>query len=292
MGGGGIRAATPDDVPAIRAILAAHGNDDPPGERRGPDVVGPYVAHLLAHHRGLVHEAPDGVAAFGFVVDTGRSFMLADLFVRPDRLGEGIGRPLLDALFEGCTPRATLASDDPRALPLYARAGLVPLWPSFYLQADAAVAARAGDHARAHGLEAAAADPATFPALERAWTGVGRETDHPFWASMPGADPFVVLDADGPVALGYGRDRQTGPGARALDRLVIRPGVAPISPALAALARAAARGTTIDLCLPGPNPALRVLLDLGVRVVDRDLYMAGPVDLVDPVRLAPNSGML
>jgi GNAT superfamily N-acetyltransferase len=291
-GGGGIRPATSDDVPTIRAILAAHGNDDPPGERRGPDVVGPYVAHLLARHRGLVHESPDGVVAFGFVVDTGRSFMLADLFVRPDHLGEGIGRPLLDALFEGCTPRATFASEDPRALPLYVRAGMVPLWPSLYLRAVAAVAARAGDHGQTHGLETADADPATFPALERAWTGTGRETDHPFWASMPGADPFLVLHDDGPVALGYGRDRQTGPDARALDRLVIRPGAAPIAPVLAALARAAARGATVDLCLPGPNPALRVLLDLGVRVVDRDIYMAGPVDLVDPVRLVPNNGML
>jgi GNAT superfamily N-acetyltransferase len=289
---GDIRPATPDDIPSIRAILVAHGNDDPPDTRRGPDVVGPYLAHLLAHHRMLVSGTPDGVEGFGAVVDTGRSFMLSDLFVRPDRLGAGIGRPLLGALFDGCTPRATFSSDDPRALPLYARAGMAPLWPSLYLRADAAVTMRAAAHARGHGVETADADPASFPALERAWTGAGREADHPFWASMAGADPFLVLDADGPVALGYGRGRQAGGGSRALDRLVVRPGADPVAPVLAAVARAAAPGTTVDLCLPGPSPALRVLLDLGVRVVDRDTYMAGPVDLVDPGRLVPDNGML
>jgi GNAT superfamily N-acetyltransferase len=288
----GIRAATPVDIPAIRAILAAHGNDDPPGERRGPDVVGPYVAHLVARHRVLVAETPEGVVAFGGVVDTGRSFMLSDLFVRPDRLGRGIGGPLLAALFEGCSPRVTLASDDPRALPLYVRAGLVPRWPALYLRADGSVASRAGVHAGAHLLETVDADPALLAALERDWTGADRPADHAFWAALPGADPFLVRDDAGPVAIGYGRDRQTEPDARTLDRLVVRPGAAPNGPVLAALARAAGRGATVDLCLPGPNPALRVLLDLGARVVDRDTYMAGPVDVVDPERLVPNNGML
>jgi GNAT superfamily N-acetyltransferase len=287
-----IRAATPDDIPAIRALLAAHGNDDPPGELRGPDVVGPYVAHLVAHHRVLVSEAADGIVAFGGVVDTGRSFMLSDLFVRPDRLGTGLGRPLLAALFEGCSPRATLASEDPRALPVYTRAGMLPLWPALYLRADASVAARAGQHARAHLLEVDSADPAELVALERSWTGCDRPVDHAFWASMPGADPFLVSNDDGPVALGYGRDRQTGPDARSLDRLVVRPDAAPNGPILAAIARAVAAGATVGFCLPGPNPALRVLLDLGARVVDRDTYMAGPTDLVDPARLVPNTGML
>jgi GNAT superfamily N-acetyltransferase len=288
----GIRAATPDDIPAIRAILAAHGDDDLPGERRGPDVVGPYVAHLVARHRVLVTEVRDGVVAFGGVVDTGRSFMLSDLFVRPDRLGRGIGRPLLTALLEGCSPRATLASGDARALPLYVRVGMVPLWPVLYLRADAAVATRAGVHARGHLLETDDAEPTLLARIERDWTGADRPSDHAFWASLPGADPFVVHDDDGPLAIGYGRDRQVGPDARALGRLGVRPGAAPNGPVLAALARAAARGATVDLCLPGPNPALRVLLDLGARVVDRDTYMAGRVDLVDPARLVPDNGML
>ena len=101
-----IRPATPDDIAAIRAIRAAHGNDDPPGQLRGPDIVGPYVAHLIAKHIAMVSETPaDGVVAFGAVANAGVSWHLADLFVRPDRLGQGRGRPLLAAMFGDRWPR-------------------------------------------------------------------------------------------------------------------------------------------------------------------------------------------
>ena len=60
------------------------------------------------------------------MLDTGRARMLADLFVEPGRLGTGLGRPLLSALFEDAPVRATFASSDPRALPLYVRAGMTP----------------------------------------------------------------------------------------------------------------------------------------------------------------------
>lgn len=64
--------------------------------------------------------------------------MLTDLFVDPVRHGTGIGRALLAALWpaEDREPaRFTFASHDPRAMPLYVRAGLIPYWPLLYLQA-------------------------------------------------------------------------------------------------------------------------------------------------------------
>ena len=79
-----------------------------------------------------------GVVAFGSVLDTGLARMLADLFVEPGRLGQGLGRPLLTALFEDAPVRATFASGDPRALPLYVRAGMTPLWPCLYVEGAAA----------------------------------------------------------------------------------------------------------------------------------------------------------
>src|SRR5689334_24759740 len=91
-----IRPAEEDDLPAIREILAAHGNDGPVIVA---DVVGPYLRHLIA--RGGARVASDGGHVLGFAatIDAGRSVHLADLFVRPDRLGEGIGRQLLAAAF-------------------------------------------------------------------------------------------------------------------------------------------------------------------------------------------------
>ena len=288
-----IRPATPRDIPAIRAILAAHGNDRPPGQLLGPDVVGPYLAHLVAHHITMVSETPgEGVVAFGAVADAGIAWHLADLFVQPDRLGQGLGRPLLAAMFGDRWPRTTFASDDPRALPSYVRAGMAARWVTLYVRGGREHAARAAADPLARSLEVVDGDPAQIAALELAWTGADRTIDHALWTTFPGADPFVIRDADGPVAVGYGRDRQVGPAARAVDRLVVRPGAEPVGPVLASIARRMAAGDTLDVTVPGPNPALPVLLDLGFRIDDRDIYCAGPTDPVDPASRLVNGGLL
>lgn len=288
-----IRPATPDDIPAIREILAAHGNDDPAGQLRGPDIVGPYVAHLVARHIVMVSEVPDArVVAFGAVANAGIAWHLADLFVRPDRLGQGLGRPLLAAMFGERWPRTTFASDDPRALPSYVRAGMAARWVTLYLRGGPENARRAAADPRAQALEVLDGSPTEIAALELAWTGADRTVDHALWTAWPGADPFVIRDADGPVAVGYGRDRQVGPAARAVDRLIVRPGAEPIGPVLAACERAMAVGDTLDLTVPGPHPALPVLLELGFRIDDRDIYCAGPTDPVDPAYRLVNGGLL
>src|SRR5262249_2524629 len=150
------------------------------------------------------------VVAYGAAVDAGVTLHLADLFVRPDLLGHGIGRPLLATVLGDATSRTTFASADPRALPSYVRAGMAALWPCLYLEGDGAWIAEPG------GLEAHDADPAELAELERDWTGILRAEDHAFWGSQAGADPFVVDDAGGPVAFGYARARQASRG-RALD---------------------------------------------------------------------------
>ena len=288
-----IRLATPEDVPAIRAILAAHGNDEPLGRLRGPDIVGPYLRHLFAHHRAMVSELPgEEVVAFGALADVGLAWHLADLFVHPAHLGQGLGRELLDALYGERGPRTTFASDDPRALPLYVRAGMAARWVALYLRGGADEARRAAADPRARALEVVDGDPEQQAALELAWTGADRTRDHALWSAWPGADPFIVRDADGPVAVGYGRDRQIGPGARAVDRLVVRPGAEPVGPVLAAVARCMARGEMLDVTVPGPHPALPVLLELGVRIDDKDIYCAGPTDPIDPAYRLVNGGLL
>ena len=279
---GSIRSATLDDVPDIRSILAEHENDGPV---EGADIVGPYVRHLVSNGRTLVVDEDGRLAAFGATVATGRSRHLTDLFVRRDRLGRGIGRPLLDALFADEWPRTTFASDDERAMPLYIRAGMAPLWTQLYLAGpEPSVPPTDG----AIGTESAG--PAQLAELEASWTGAGRPGDHLFWASQADADSFVVVDRGQVVALGYGRARQRGP-ERALDRLVIRPDREPLGPIYAALRRVA-RGGRVLACLSGPNPAIRPLLEAGFVINDRDVYMASEPDLVDPARLLPNPGML
>jgi len=279
-----IRKATDDDLTSVREILAAHGNDGPVVVA---DVVGPYLRHLLLH--GHARVAVDGpvVVGFGAALDTGRARHLADLFVRPDRLGQGIGRPLLDAVLGDAVRRTTFASDDPRALPIYVRAGMRPRWVSLYVEGpvDRIVALP-----RSVTIEAAS--PAELAGIEEGWSGVDRLRDFAFWAGQPEADLFVVRDGDAVAALGAARVRQARP-VRVLDRLVINPdpGVDPVPVTLAAIARAGRGGLALS-AIQGPSPVLRPLLDLGFRIMDRDQFMASDADIVDPARLVPNAGML
>src|SRR3954451_2515098 len=101
-----IRPATFGDLPAIRAILAAHGNDGPVVVA---DIVGPYLGHLIERGRARVADLAGTIVAFGAAIETGRNVHLADLFVHPDRLGQGIGRPLLASALEGAEVRTTFA---------------------------------------------------------------------------------------------------------------------------------------------------------------------------------------
>ncbi len=248
------------------------------------DIIGPYVSHIVTHHRAMVSTIDGEVVAYGGVVDAVVAVQLADLFVEPARLGQGIGRPLLTALFEGTTHRTTFASDDPRALPIYARAGMSPRWVSLYLDGPST------QIEPQPGLEVAAADPSRIAELERAWSGVFRPVDHAFWGTQGHADPFVVSDAEGPVAAGYGRERQRGD-LRVLDRLVVRPDADPLPAALAAVRRAG-QGGPVHVIVPGPNPLLQALLERRFQLVDRDQYMASSADLIDPLHLLPNPGLL
>lgn len=277
-----IRAATLDDVAQIRSILAEHGNDGP---IENADIVGPYVAHLVTNGRALVADEDHGLVAFGATVATGRGRHLADLFVRTDQIGRGIGRSVLDAAFGDDWPRTTFASDDPRALPLYIRAGMLPLGICLYLEGPAASIPRLdGD------LAVEPADPSRVADLEREWTGIDRSVDHAYWASQADSDVFVIVDARRAIAVGHARARQVGR-ARALNRLVVAPAISPVPPILAALRRAA-RGGPVMATFLGANAAVRPLLDGGFRIVDRDTFMASEPGLVDPDRLLPNSGLL
>jgi GNAT superfamily N-acetyltransferase len=277
-----IRRATLEDVPAIRVLLAAHDNDSPV---TSVDIVGPYVRHLIRHAIALVTERDRELVAYGAAVDTGIARHLADLFVRADLLGRGIGRPLLASVMGDAPQRTTFASADPRAIPLYVRAGMAPLWPSFYLEGTAAALRAPGPSIRIE-----PADPARLASLERAWTGHDRSTDHLFWASQAEAEGFVVLDAGEATAFGYARARQVGV-ARTLDRLLVRPDGEPVRPTVAAI-RHAGRGGAVMANVAGPSAVLPALLAAGFKITDHDQFMASDPGLVDPARLIPNSGML
>jgi GNAT superfamily N-acetyltransferase len=277
-----IRPATSADITAILGLWIANGAVIEDG---GVDMLTPYLAHLLLTGRVLVAVDDVRVAGFGAVVERGGVTHLADLFVDPHRFEQGIGGRLLAPLFGDAVQRTTFASSDPRALPLYVRNGMTPLWPNLYLDVDSSRLPPASP-----GLACEPAGPETLATLEHSWLGLANADDHRFWASMPTARPFVVLDAGEAVAAVHTRCRRTGTD-RWINRLVLAPGVDP-APTIVAAWRHAAEGGRIGCCLPGPSPALPVLLEAGSRIVDRDTFMTSDPSLYDPTRRVTDGGII
>jgi GNAT superfamily N-acetyltransferase len=271
-----IRPARDDDVEAIEAVLLMHdeGPDGAPPVPKG--AYHHYLRHLLARGTMVVAEAGDAIVGFGASVDAGRAVHLADLFVHPHLMGEGIGRRLVEAVYPEGRPRTTFASDDPRAMHLYVGLGMTPLWPNLYLTGSAS---RVPEPA---GVAAADATWEEVAALELAWTGLDRSADYRLWNERPGNRCFVVRRGDEPVAAGDSRLRLRGSG-RWLIRLMPSPGTDPTDAILAALRHSADEDGVIGACVMGPNPALRTLLvECGFRIADRDTFMASDPELLDP----------
>jgi GNAT superfamily N-acetyltransferase len=264
-----IRPATPADVDAIVTVL--HANDEKHLDHG-------YVEHLLATGRVVVALVDDRLIGIGATIERGGVTHIADLYVDPDRQGVGVGGRLLGALDPARTPCTTFSSSDPRALPLYVRAGLVPWWPLLYfegrpsrpLAAPFAVEPGSPD-------EVAAIDAMVF---------AGRGThEHNYHGNRPGMLSFVVRGGSRAVAAGYTKDG-------VLEMLSIVASADAVGAMTSVVSFIADIGTgPIITALPGPHPAVRVLLDAGLRINAHDLYCATARDLVDPVRRLPNPGL-
>lgn len=254
-----VRPATERDVEGVGRVSLATGQ---PAQDSGADPR--YVQSLLEQATVVVAASAGGpLVGWGATRRTPSGELLSDLFVEPASQGRGVGRALLRALWPGApgTPgRFTFSSRHPGALPLYARAGLQPIWPLLYLSGDPRRLPT--DGARVVHVDAEdAADG------ERRLTGSDRRADYRYWAPGPSAGGLLVYDDDRLIAAGAGAPHQ-------LSHLTCP---AQRDAAFAATATLSALGgARVTACLPGPHPALGVLLDHGWRVEDYDLAMTTP----------------
>jgi GNAT superfamily N-acetyltransferase len=278
-----IRAAGAEDIGAIARVAAATGQTE---EWSGSDPA--YTAHLLRHGTVVVCEADGRVAGFAAArrIGTGARAvtMLCDLFVDPARHGQGIGRAMLAAVWDGRGPRMTFSSLHANALPLYTSAGLDAWWPLLYLSGPVAVLATPG------GWAVERAGPQRAAALERDWTGIDREADHRDWAGRP-AGAGVVARRDG-EELAAGTVAGGG-GEYGIVHLALAPAAGEAEARDAVLAVLASLDAPVGrarACLPAPHPAVRPLLAAGWRTGDFDLFMATGPGLLDPRRAVPSPG--
>lgn len=272
-----IRTAIVDDLDAVVDIASIV---DPPAD--GAEVDVSYCQYLLEHGHVVVAEASDIVVGYAAVVDVGPTQHLSDLFLHTDVRGQGIGRRLLDAVWStnsASAPRQTFSSLHPAALPLYVRAGMVPLWPLLYLNGSSEALPPSPMEVWTIAGEAAAV-------LEAEWFGWDRNAEYNYWAARPGARIFAVRGGERTLAVGVTvRNRAM----HTLSRLACVDGSA-----MPAAASAAARwcGDDVLVAVPGTNSALPTLVDAGWRIIEHDLYCASDPGLMDPERLLPHPGLL
>jgi GNAT superfamily N-acetyltransferase len=225
-----------EHLDGVRRIADAYGNLDDWGR---PDYL-----DLELRERGLWVAVERGdVVGFAGWLRRGWLVHLGDLFVDPKRLGEGIGRRLLEASLPGDGVVTTLASRDERALPLYARFGLRPIAPVLYLEGSF----------EAEG-EVERVPVEDLPAPDR--------PDQLRLLAETGGHGLVREGAWVAVRPTPGGGAWLGPGESGADDVL-------------AFAGSVERA---KVTLPGPHPAVPPLLAAGFRVTDIDFYMASELD--------------
>jgi hypothetical protein len=230
-----------------------------------------YVEHVRAHGTVLVAEERGRVAGFGAALPHGQARLLADLFVDPAAQGRGVGGRLLARLWPATdtSPRITFASQDPRALSLYLRAGLAAWWPLLYLRGHPERLPALGDEPST--VRARRVSPSDAADAETHIAGGDRRAGYAYWAGGDPAAGVVVTVGDEVAAAGV------------LNRTGLAHLACPDPRAATACLLAALRLDIVDgltahsghlVCLPGPHPALATLLHAGYQIVDRDHYCA------------------
>jgi GNAT superfamily N-acetyltransferase len=249
-----IRPAQSQDVRGIQRVSAATGQ---PAVDSGAD--GAYVEFVLETGTAVVAVGEDEeVLGWGAVRGHVLGSMLSDLFVSPDHQGTGLGRALLGRLWPPGPGqrRFTFSSRHPSAVPVYARAALLPSWPLLYLT---------GPRPERPAMSARRVEAATAAEAEAGLVGADRSADYGFWGRVAGSAGVVVSDGTRVIAVGAVR-------SGALVHLCC-PSVPDAEAALHAALTAAA-DPVVAVQVPGPHPAVPALLGSGFRITDYDIAMA------------------
>jgi GNAT superfamily N-acetyltransferase len=281
-----VRPAAAADLDAIRSIEEAYGNLHPWPAR--PD----FLDHEFEAGRIVVAQRLPELVGFAGVFDYSELTYLADLFVRPDLLGQGIGRALLAVILQGRESWATLASSDPRAVPLYVRFGVQPVMRALYLSGGVEAARRLPSLPSRPRVASPDADLDELVDLDAVTSGRRRPLEHRFLLSLPGTVALVHGSGDRPSAYAY--VRTVLPEGQPQPEAFIGPCGGESEQDFAFITRAAITQAVemgcdgIHLSVFERHPDLSALLKAGFHGDDVDTFMATDADLLDGRLYAPN----
>lgn len=225
-----------------------------------PERLFPTWRHVLATGAGFLAVDPEPIGFSAAVIRDGVWF-LSQLWVLPERQGEGVGSTLLDEALvwgRGAAAFSVVASPDPVAQALYLRRSMYPVWVQHELVGTAGGSMPPGMDPLAEGDACWVAD------LDRVARGVARPEDHRFF--LEGARGLALRRDGGPAGYVY-----VWPGGR------IGPGAAADARDVSLLVRAglAAAAGTASLMIPSTNwGALAEVARTGFRLTSSSTFMA------------------
>jgi GNAT superfamily N-acetyltransferase len=289
-----IRAATPEDLPAVHAIWYA---TETVGEANPPPLGQPHawLRHVLRAGTLLVAERDGALLGFAGIIARGALVFLTDLFVAPETQSHGVGGALLDAILpRDERTRATIGSSDPRALALYIRADMTPEWPDFQIHVERERWRPPDRDLNGVEMVEAARMESDLLAFDAEISGRSRPDEHRYWLEECAGTPFWFQRDGRRMGYGYVRLAPETP-LQPADMAVVGPlGVrdsadAPAC-ALAAVGWALERRPQASLLIPGPHPALRPLLGSGGMIEYVETFLCSAPPCVDETRYMPSDG--
>ena len=234
-----------------------------------------YLHHILQTGTMYVAEQDEEVLAFAGAITRGTVTFLTDLFVRPTVQSNQLGKTLLRAVLpQNSLIRCTESSSDPRALALYIREGMRPLWPCFGLQLQKPTRAIPS----IHDVEIVEAD-VDDPELIR-WdaqvSGRVRPGDHQFWVQKQRAIPLWFRRQKQVLGYGYvrlGAGTLWYPEACTLGPIGVSNPEDAVASVLATVNFALQKANVLRIDVLGPHPTLAPLLECGFHIIGIDTFM-------------------
>ena len=235
-----------------------------------------YLHHVLQTGAMYVVEQDGEVLAFTGAITRGTVTFLTDLFVHPAHHSSQLGKTLLSSVLpQDDLAHCTVSSSDLRALALYIRAGMRPLWPYFALRREKS----AHEWRWATDMEFIEADPGD-PALihwDAQISGRWRPQDHRYWVREQQAVPLWFRRRGHIVGYGYIRlDAGTlwHPHTCTIGPIGVRDPEEAADCVLTAVNWALQRADVLHIDVLGPHPCLAALLQGGFRILYVDTFVS------------------
>lgn len=261
----------------IEGIAAARLSNGAAHDDSGADAG--YCRYLIADGQLFVAVDEGQVLGFGGAIDVGVARLLSDLYVHRDAHGRGVGSALLAAVMDGAVSRFTFASNDPAALPLYARAGMVAWWPLL------AVHGSRSELRPSLGCEAFDVSVHQAAEYELVATHIDRSATFRYWAGRSGARTLAVERDGRRVAVAAVR---VGDNSVRIEHLLAADDEA--VDALAAVTHLLGVDA-VHLYVPGCRLLAAHLFARRFVIDDTSVYMASSLDLVHPMLQVVHPGL-